>query len=544
MNAEQFVTYLQDESHLYSLNYQEFKALSVKYPYCQNLHFLIVKKSQLENIAEKEHRKNVELAAAYLTDRRLLFQKLKQLREQPPQITILSQAMPNESLLELATLSEIEQKRQEQILEMWEGEAISDTLPPLSSSLAALSLSDDLVAPAFNLPTISATDNFVDDMLENTENIDNQSTTNQNNEMNDIISLTDSPVIDEELDAILAILSSPDAAIQAALEAKAAEKINQEPPISISSTPPEVYLEMVAAFFEENEAHNPETEPLTVEAPSASVAAVATKYDEDFIPEPPKPLPPKPEFSRLEWSDFTEDYLAKEYQLAAEQLAAHEAANIKFFDDEFGAKLEAVQLNEIATLPNEENKEEVAWELKQEAPPSVPPPQTPKKRISFNTWLTQFAPSTAPPPTPQAPPQNTPPQATKNGYADEDTNILDIDSQDLDPDMRRISLQQLDRLFENPEPLGDLPLMKATTKKVTEAPTKKVKKSKKENTMHILAERSITPDNDLISETLAALLAKQEKNEEAIAMYEKLSLKFPEKSVFFAAKIAELKLRS
>lgn len=56
-----------------------------------------------------------------------------------------------------------------------------------------------------------------------------------------------------------------------------------------------------------------------------------------------------------------------------------------------------------------------------------------------------------------------------------------------------------------------------------------------------LAERSVTENKDVISETLARLLAKQGYREKAITMYERLCLAFPEKSSFFAAEIDKLK---
>jgi hypothetical protein len=56
-----------------------------------------------------------------------------------------------------------------------------------------------------------------------------------------------------------------------------------------------------------------------------------------------------------------------------------------------------------------------------------------------------------------------------------------------------------------------------------------------------LAERSVAENKDLISETLARLLAKQGHREKAIAMYEKLCLVFPERSSTFAAEIELLK---
>ena len=56
-----------------------------------------------------------------------------------------------------------------------------------------------------------------------------------------------------------------------------------------------------------------------------------------------------------------------------------------------------------------------------------------------------------------------------------------------------------------------------------------------------LAERSVAENKDVISETLARLLAKQGYRDKAIVMYERLALSFPEKSSFFAAEIEKLK---
>lgn len=56
-----------------------------------------------------------------------------------------------------------------------------------------------------------------------------------------------------------------------------------------------------------------------------------------------------------------------------------------------------------------------------------------------------------------------------------------------------------------------------------------------------LAERSVTEKEEVLSETLAKLYARQGYRDKAIAMYERLCLAFPEKSASFAAAIEQLK---
>ncbi len=67
------------------------------------------------------------------------------------------------------------------------------------------------------------------------------------------------------------------------------------------------------------------------------------------------------------------------------------------------------------------------------------------------------------------------------------------------------------------------------------------KKKKSKDKVVLFAERSLKDRKDLASETLAELLVTQEQYSKAIQMYERLILKFPEKSSYFADKIENLK---
>jgi hypothetical protein len=80
--------------------------------------------------------------------------------------------------------------------------------------------------------------------------------------------------------------------------------------------------------------------------------------------------------------------------------------------------------------------------------------------------------------------------------------------------------------------------------KLTQATDTEKKKTGNEPTeiyISELAEKSIRKNENNLTETYAKILELQKKYHQAIEAYEKLSLKYPEKSSYFASRIADLK---
>ncbi len=133
MNAENFADYLNDYSKLYQLSYEELKSLVLQYPYCSNLHYLLVEKSQLDQ--HKDLEQNIRTASFYSQDRATLRRILQKLQVVARQMESFELA---EDYLELKDLSAVEQEVESLTTEDFLNvqEENEDSFPDLFSALS------------------------------------------------------------------------------------------------------------------------------------------------------------------------------------------------------------------------------------------------------------------------------------------------------------------------------------------------------------------------------------------------------------------------
>jgi hypothetical protein len=167
MTNEQLTAYLQDESYIYTLSYEELKTLVVQYPYASNLRVLLLKKSYIEQ--NKDYDRNLQMASTYSTNRKHLYKLIKNLKqlERAPQNVILG-----EDFLELASLSDIGKlKGERDWVEMKEDNAVGAAL----SSDMSFDFSNDVITDSGNtISDIHVEEEIAIDLSKQTEVFDNQ----------------------------------------------------------------------------------------------------------------------------------------------------------------------------------------------------------------------------------------------------------------------------------------------------------------------------------------------------------------------------------
>lgn len=129
MNTDSFARFLRNPSLLHQISYQELRTLALQYPYCQNLHWLLLQKSYMEAMPEWEQ--NLHRAAAHSTDRKFLYRQMKMINASRPET---DNFLLEEEYLELKSLSEMEQVDAEALLRTGQSPAAP---PPAELGLEA-----------------------------------------------------------------------------------------------------------------------------------------------------------------------------------------------------------------------------------------------------------------------------------------------------------------------------------------------------------------------------------------------------------------------
>ena len=594
MNNEQLTAYLKDESYLYTLSYEELKTLVVQYPYATNLRVLLLKKSYIEQ--NKDYERNLQMAAAYSTNRRFLYKlvkKLKMLQNVPDNVIL------GEDYLELTELSNIEK--------MLEGRHVSEIY------------NDNMAASSSDLQLDWGGVEFGDNININIDDKEGDST--------DFIDLT-MPLRADNLTEFLNENHQDydekevDLAIEHILSEFGASALDFT---SVSDIPesPEKRLTTLEEFQSKDE----EDEKEIKEEPIALIPTLEALYDseqnedeqsskDDFedvfsiedllekeeipkeIPHPTEPF----DFENLEDIKQIPDSQELENQIIEEEIKHFEELedNGEIIENQFvvekkqdsqDANWQIIEpifdnpnalsfesndvVNTAVQSTPQYNDEKIAIESHFEVEIMMKKSDVEMEivnhgkaivvdnslsenleplKLSFSEWLRQFKMTTpeniattispietAPIIAPITPTQNIENKAGTTAPTHSSTDNKHVLNESI-----------LALMFEKPQDLPDNlfglnnPSLEKNEDYFAENPDELAeddmpKKKKKKKQMHELAAKSIEENDDMISETLADILAWQGNYKKSIEMYERLCLLIPEKSDYFAAKIEKLR---
>lgn len=489
MTAEKFSYYLKNPGHLYQVSYQELKSLVVQYPYCQNLRYLLLTKSQIEN--SNEYQKDLAVAATYHVDRGYLYQLI----HQEEKVENSENFVLEEDYLELKDLSI---NRTEQT-----------DLPQAS---LILEQQEEVLTQenALELPNIEDSTTYLTDSSIPQEAINNLSSdeyeNEENDEFDDEMKLTESSDLEtptsflpeDSIEGIIPDNISDESEMISYMEKPKKSKSVIEQLLGKAKHPKEDQKQKgkIISLSEESEI-NLEDE---LESPS-------TQTENDF-----KDLTPIKETPRFGKEVLFEITNKTDIEMDALMLKANQPKEEETIDGNSGyldSKEETI--NEDSVQPLEA---------------SAPAPKT-----SFKSYLDQFQ----------------PPVGVIDDLEKEDElekaidEALEEENEDggLMSIKKKKSKKKIKKLMSK--------IKKKKKKKDKEEKERKKmmnsKKDKKKTKAKVVTEanKSVQQSDDILSETLAELLGKQGSRKKAIQMYKRLSLIFPKKSSFFAKKIAKLK---
>ncbi len=528
MSPDVFPKYLNDPSLLYRISYQELKTLVVQYPYCQNLRYLLLIKSQVENNTDKE--RNLKMAAAYSLDRTHLHELLKlsyTYAEKDIEFLDLNQNAETDPELDLPILDFTTGINRE------EKEKVSSTpLPPLEINMdnTPINEKEDLADALEDL----FSDDFEDENL-----VEEKIGFKENIEKEEIII----PTIEEQKEE--SIVDTQEEKLDVDIKGEAFTLI-------LPLVPPMDVLPKFKAVEQEEEIF---ALRFPIVPPMDKLPYFSNKIEgqgEAFVLELPL-IPPMDKLPRFHSLVQAEPITAATEEIQEEALAASDDEyEGKIHEDDIDLSIKET-LDKLIEQQQKEYEDEESLELeidlaeykKEKESSEVETKQNkksgddgPMPKASFRSWLKQ---TKAPNP------------SLLDEINDGDVSNLAIevaneiltmeeDKEGKEKEKKKKSKKKktAKRKKEKGKP-ENKPLMKVVKAKRAEKIKKKKKQEKvRKRKVLELARKSLKENEEIVSETLAKILIEQEKYNKAIKMYRRLSLKFPEKNAYFAAEIEKI----
>ena len=178
MNSETFAQFIKTPAYLYRISYQELKSLVVQYPYCQNLRYLLLKKSQVDQ--HPEYERNLQMAATYSNDRVFLYEQLYSNDAAPSNRE--SNVVIEDELLELKEIDTLDLKPQKEVLlaETKEDATLQSNIVPPVVPIVDLPQSDILEVMEGDLSSDELPDDLDASLDELFEDVLNEETISSN----------------------------------------------------------------------------------------------------------------------------------------------------------------------------------------------------------------------------------------------------------------------------------------------------------------------------------------------------------------------------